>query len=190
MADYNRDRSGGGRDRGGRSFGGGRDSGRGGFGGRGGHGGGRGEERQMFKAICGECGDQCQVPFRPSGDRPVLCRDCFGGNDRKPQSRNNEFRERDNRGGRDSYEEKSYRKDSFRDAPKDNYQEQLDSLHVKLDKILKLITPVFSVSKEKHEAVAAKLEANKAGAGEEKLADTSDSKAKKAKKAVKKTKSK
>lgn len=31
----------------------------------------------MSKAICGDCGKECEVPFKPSGDRPVYCRDCF-----------------------------------------------------------------------------------------------------------------
>ena len=26
---------------------------------------------------CSDCGKQTQVPFRPSGDRPVYCRDCY-----------------------------------------------------------------------------------------------------------------
>jgi|GEM_PF-1183383 CxxC-x17-CxxC domain-containing protein len=30
-----------------------------------------------FKAICAECGQSCEIPFKPSGDRPVYCRDCF-----------------------------------------------------------------------------------------------------------------
>ncbi|HMM22373.1 MAG TPA: zinc-ribbon domain containing protein [Selenomonadales bacterium] len=34
-------------------------------------------EREMFEAICAECGAKTQVPFRPSGARPVYCRDCF-----------------------------------------------------------------------------------------------------------------
>ncbi|MFH1404803.1 MAG: CxxC-x17-CxxC domain-containing protein [Patescibacteria group bacterium] len=52
----------------------------GGFGGRdsGGHGGGR---PQMFKATCSECGESCEVPFRPTGSKPVYCRECFGGGD-------------------------------------------------------------------------------------------------------------
>ena len=42
------------------------------FGGRGG-----GGERQMFPATCAQCGKQTEVPFQPSGDRPVYCSDCF-----------------------------------------------------------------------------------------------------------------
>ena len=42
----------------------------------GGFGGGR-PQREMHDVICGGCGVQTQVPFKPSGDRPVYCRDCF-----------------------------------------------------------------------------------------------------------------
>ena len=63
---------------GGRGFGGG--GGRGGYGGGGGGGyggGGGGGPKQLFDATCAECGKQTQVPFKPSGNRPVYCRDCF-----------------------------------------------------------------------------------------------------------------
>ena len=53
-----------------------RDSG--GYGGYGGGGGGgsRGP-RQMFAATCSRCGNEAQVPFQPSGDKPVYCSACF-----------------------------------------------------------------------------------------------------------------
>jgi CxxC-x17-CxxC domain-containing protein len=34
-------------------------------------------ERTMYKAICADCNKECEVPFRPSQDRPVYCKDCF-----------------------------------------------------------------------------------------------------------------
>jgi len=94
-----RDRAGGGGFGGGRSFGGDRGERSGGFGGRdrdsgrsrGGFGGGRsfGGDRpraEMHDATCSDCGKACQVPFRPTGSKPVRCSDCFrkegGGNDR------------------------------------------------------------------------------------------------------------
>lgn len=51
----------------------------GGYGGRSGGGAGRsfGGPRQMFPATCASCGQQTEVPFKPSGNRPVYCRDCF-----------------------------------------------------------------------------------------------------------------
>ena len=36
-----------------------------------------GQTREMFKAVCAECGKETEVPFRPSEDRPVYCLDCF-----------------------------------------------------------------------------------------------------------------
>ena len=36
-----------------------------------------GGPRQMFDAICAECGKPTQVPFEPKEDRPVYCSECF-----------------------------------------------------------------------------------------------------------------
>lgn len=33
--------------------------------------------REMFSATCSSCGKEAQVPFRPSGSKPVYCSDCF-----------------------------------------------------------------------------------------------------------------
>ncbi|MDZ4231115.1 MAG: zinc-ribbon domain containing protein [Dehalococcoidales bacterium] len=33
--------------------------------------------RQMFPAVCAECGKTTEVPFEPRGDRPVYCSDCY-----------------------------------------------------------------------------------------------------------------
>jgi CxxC-x17-CxxC domain-containing protein len=40
-------------------------------------GGGYGGQRQMFPAVCAECGKDTQVPFQPRGDKPVYCSDCY-----------------------------------------------------------------------------------------------------------------
>ena len=36
-----------------------------------------GAPRQMFDAICAECGKPTQVPFEPREDRPVYCSECY-----------------------------------------------------------------------------------------------------------------
>lgn len=95
---------------------------RGGFGGRSSGGGrfgggfrGRDSERgppQMHDAICSKCGKACQVPFRPTGTKPVLCSDCFsaeGGGSRG------------------------------RGAQSGVSSEQLDKMNAKLDKIIKIL---------------------------------------------------
>jgi CxxC-x17-CxxC domain-containing protein len=43
--------------------------------------------REMFTATCSSCGQPAQVPFQPSGEKPVYCSACFeqrpaGGGDR------------------------------------------------------------------------------------------------------------
>ena len=51
-----------------------------GAGGGGREGGGReggAPPREFFTAICGECGKEAQLPFKPRGDRPVFCSECF-----------------------------------------------------------------------------------------------------------------
>lgn len=127
MANFNRDNSGGYRG----GFGGGRRS----FGGRGGFGGGRGGDRgdrgdrQMFSAICSNCGKECLVPFKPTGDKPVYCDDCFakmrGGNSRQEG--------RGSQGGNTGGGEQ--------------YRAQLDAIHAKLDKILNMMQPGAAAKK-------------------------------------------
>lgn len=36
-----------------------------------------GGQREMFTATCSSCGGVAEVPFQPSGAKPVYCRDCF-----------------------------------------------------------------------------------------------------------------
>jgi CxxC-x17-CxxC domain-containing protein len=49
----------------------------GGYGG-GGYGGSRDRgPRQMFTATCSQCGNEAQLPFRPTNGKPVYCSDCF-----------------------------------------------------------------------------------------------------------------
>ncbi len=37
----------------------------------------RSGQREMFPAVCAQCGKDTQVPFQPRGDRPVYCSDCY-----------------------------------------------------------------------------------------------------------------
>ena len=47
----------------------------GGFGNRGG--GFSTGPREMHKATCSECGNECEVPFKPTEGKQVYCRSCF-----------------------------------------------------------------------------------------------------------------
>ncbi len=33
--------------------------------------------RQMFPAVCAQCGKETEVPFEPRAGRPVYCSDCY-----------------------------------------------------------------------------------------------------------------
>jgi len=125
-----------------------RNSGRSSFGG--GH-------REMFNVICDECGAECQVPFRPSGDKPVLCSSCFGklgksngsfgrcrgSSDRsiRPQLYNNM--------GRDDQLNRNFRK----------AEELLVSLNSKLDRVIDLLENKKTVRVTEAEMKAKKIEA-------------------------------
>mgnify|MGYP001283907732 CR=1 FL=1 len=63
----------------------------------------------MHQAICDECGVSCEVPFKPTGDRPVYCSNCFGKqNGGAPRQSNfgGERRERGRFEDRPRFEEK------------------------------------------------------------------------------------
>jgi CxxC-x17-CxxC domain-containing protein len=49
-----------------------RESGRGGFQRRDDFG-----PREMHKATCSECGQECEVPFKPAEGKPVYCKECY-----------------------------------------------------------------------------------------------------------------
>ena len=34
-------------------------------------------ERVLHKAVCADCHKECEIPFKPTGDRPVYCKECF-----------------------------------------------------------------------------------------------------------------
>ena len=50
-------------------------------------------ERVLHKAVCADCRKDCEVPFKPTGERPVYCKECFskrkGGHSFKTPQGNN-----------------------------------------------------------------------------------------------------
>lgn len=95
------------------------------------------EDRQMYNAVCDECGNKCSVPFQPRDDKPIYCSDCFekrndGG------ERNNENR---SRGGGES----------------NQYKSDFESLNSKLDAILKILTPLVPADEASVEEVVESL---------------------------------
>ncbi len=101
-------------------------------------------ERQMYQAVCSNCGKDCQVPFQPTGSKPVYCSNCFEANNGGPSSR---FEGRDSqrsfdRGPR-NFENRSPDRD--RNASSQSTQ-QLTAINDKLDRILRMLSPKPSFS--------------------------------------------
>ena len=50
-------------------------------------------EREMYPAVCAQCGKDTMVPFQPRTDKPVYCSDCYSaqrpsyGSDRRSGGR-------------------------------------------------------------------------------------------------------
>jgi CxxC-x17-CxxC domain-containing protein len=126
---------------GGGNRGGGFRGGNGGGGFRGGNGGGR-SEVTMHKATCDECHKSCEVPFRPSGDKPVYCSDCFStkrddgdrGGDRGPR------RDFGDRGPKRDFGNKpqSFAKPTAMPS-NDGVAKQLSDINSKLDRLVSVM---------------------------------------------------
>ncbi len=160
---YGGDRGGKSYDRGNKSFGGGGRS----FGGGGGRSfGGGGGTRQMFPAVCEECGQACEVPFRPTGARPVFCSNCF----KAQGGAGSNFEPRDFGGGQGRPERDRNAGGNAGGVSK----VQIDMLNAKLDKILYILSasnsksePVVKEAKQekvKEKAVKAEVKKEKAPA--------------------------
>ena len=39
--------------------------------------------KKLYDVVCARCGAQTKVPFKPRGDKEVLCRDCFNAENAK-----------------------------------------------------------------------------------------------------------
>lgn len=87
--------------------------------------------KPMYEAVCDNCGNKCQVPFQPTSGKPIYCSRCFGDKNQKG-------------GG---------------NAPQ--YKEQFEALNAKLDKILKMLTPVVPAEDIKLEKPVKKAEKKK-----------------------------
>lgn len=78
-----------------------------------------GDSKKLFQATCASCGERCQVPFKPTGEKPVYCSQCFG---------------KDNGLSRAKAQ-----------GP-DQMQEQFAKLHAKLDRITEFLNTHFAAN--------------------------------------------
>ncbi len=86
---------------------------------------------ELFSAICSNCGKPCELPFRPNGDRPVFCRDCF---DKKDDARGHSTFQRTER-------PREFRSPSRENGSHDSSElkKQIANLEFKMDKMLKML---------------------------------------------------
>jgi len=68
------------------------------------------DRSEMTEVVCDKCKTKCEVPFKPTSDKPVYCSNCFKKGDSKS----------DSRGGKGD-------------------SKQLEQINKKLDKIMKAL---------------------------------------------------
>ncbi|MFH1436814.1 MAG: CxxC-x17-CxxC domain-containing protein [Pseudomonadota bacterium] len=102
--------------------------------------GGRDSRRPLLHdAVCDECGNDCQVPFKPLGEKPIYCSDCFekkGGRDSN-RSRDRKDFSRRSFGGRDS---RRPLQSNISDRSISQVIEKIEILNTKLDTIINLLS--------------------------------------------------
>lgn len=91
---------------------------------------------QMHSAVCSDCGNDCEVPFRPTGDKPIYCNSCFGK--KQGFGDNNRFERREPRPSFNRDDRGDSRRPSAPANP-DQYKQQFEMLNNKLDNILRLL---------------------------------------------------
>ncbi len=84
------------------------------------------EVKKMFSATCTDCGVRCEVPFRPTGDKPIYCSNCF---ENVGSSRSTGFKKTSRGDG-------GFKKDDIA-----LIGEQLISINSKLEKLLLILKP-------------------------------------------------
>jgi len=74
-------------------------------------------EKKMFSAVCDKCHSDCEVPFKPTGNKPVYCSDCFGSVEKRTRTNN-----------------------SAKSFSSDQHKKQFEVLNEKLDDIIKMLS--------------------------------------------------
>ena len=86
---------------------------------------------KLYPTTCDKCGKDCEVPFQPSGDKPVYCRSCFKQN--SPDERSGSF-------DRNRPPQRERFNDRFEPKKASNVSsEDLDKINRKLDKIMRAL---------------------------------------------------
>lgn len=106
-------------------------------------GGGRREKPNMHAAVCFTCGKKCEVPFRPTGDKPIYCSSCF---EQVESTRGGDYRKRD--GG----------KKLNINTDISLLNDHLVNVNNKLEKIIEILSPVKKETTTTKKVVKSKKE--------------------------------
>jgi CxxC-x17-CxxC domain-containing protein len=87
---------------------------------------------ELFDATCAKCGKACQIPFRPTNNKPVYCRECFKKNEGEEPRR---FEKRDSAPRRFEKSDAPRRFESRSESP----ETELQKINRKLDKIIEAL---------------------------------------------------
>jgi CxxC-x17-CxxC domain-containing protein len=109
----------------------------------------RDEGPQLFQTVCDGCGDECEVPFKPNGKKPVFCRACF----KKNSPEEGGFERREKREPRGGFDKGPRRED------KPDYKQQFEMLSFKMDMVLKALHQLTEVMAAKSHTKIAPEEA-------------------------------
>ncbi len=105
------------------------------------------EDRQMYDAVCDKCGKDCQVPFQPTGEKPIYCSNCFEKTSGRDGSNERNFSGNRDFGGNN----RRFESRDTKDYQQDNTRTEIEALNKKMDKIIDLLMaqkPVAPVEKK------------------------------------------
>lgn len=91
------------------------------------------DDKKTYQAVCDKCGQDCQLPFRPTAGKPVFCDNCFGKGAHDKGFKNNN--------------------DS---ANSTEVIKEIKMLNNKIDQLIKILTPNAPVEKVAKSAKAEK----------------------------------
>lgn len=130
---------------------------------------------EMHKAICDNCGKECEVPFRPTSGKPIYCSNCFENKRGDSTSRRYDGRNSERSEVRPMFDATcadcgnkcsvpfhpgsdkpifcsncfgEKKGNGSRGAEQPKYNEQFAALNTKLDKILEMLTPEVAVEEK------------------------------------------
>ncbi len=106
-------------------------------------GGGRNDDArpQMFNSICATCNKRCEVPFRPNGEKPVYCKDCFNSA-RGEDIHGKSVREGESRGYPKQNFSPSFSTKGVMHTPDkriDDLKKQVEAMNAKLDTLITMV---------------------------------------------------